>query len=159
MYDQKYCTSLSRVVTRHFKNKEELVDIQILMPHRGLYYLAHAVLAGTCILANFIIMPVPLQMLTYTLSILYIGSHQSLKQMEVSLINNVSSRFIAIRKHCYISSILMRLRILQLDETGEKKNGETMTQHDAMMFPVFGSAALFSLQASKFQMHFSFYYQ
>ncbi|CDJ43582.1 signal peptide peptidase domain-containing protein, putative [Eimeria tenella] len=60
--------------------------------------------------------PVLLQMVLYTAPILYIGSHLSLKQNEVDAI------------------------------TGERLNkGEAMDRTDAMLFPVFGSIALFSL--------------
>ena len=61
-------------------------------------------------------LPVLLQVFLYTAPILYIGSHLSLKQNEVDAI------------------------------TGEKINkGEAMNRTDAMLFPVFGSIALFSL--------------
>ncbi|CDI82216.1 signal peptide peptidase domain-containing protein, putative [Eimeria praecox] len=60
--------------------------------------------------------PVLLQMGLYTAPILYVGSHLSLKQNEVDA------------------------------TTGEKLNkGEAMNRTDAMLFPVFGSIALFSL--------------
>ncbi|XP_026191322.1 signal peptide peptidase [Cyclospora cayetanensis] len=61
-------------------------------------------------------LPVLLQMGLYTAPIIYVGSHLSLKQNEVDAI------------------------------TGEKVNrGESMDRTDAMLFPVFGSIALFSL--------------
>lgn len=60
--------------------------------------------------------PVLLQMVLYTAPILYVGSHLSLKQNEVDA------------------------------TTGEKLNkGEAMNRTDAMLFPIFGSIALFSL--------------
>lgn len=68
------------------------------------------------IVTQFIALPVLLQMVLYTLPIIYIGSHLSLLQKEIN------------------------------PETGEKQiKTEALTHHDAMLFPFIGSAALLSL--------------
>ena len=82
----------------------------------GLFYSCFVCL-GIVMAASWVTpLPVLLQMGLYTAPILYVGSHLSLKQNEVDAI------------------------------TGEKINkGEAMNRTDAMLFPVFGSIALFIL--------------
>ncbi|ESS31044.1 putative minor histocompatibility antigen h13 [Toxoplasma gondii VEG] len=83
---------------------------------RRLFYGCFALLGATMAVSHFLALPVLLQMVVYTFPIVYIGSHASLRQNEVD------------------------------EVTGEKSNkGEAMNHTDAMLFPVFGSVALFSL--------------
>ncbi|CBZ54674.1 putative signal peptide peptidase domain-containing protein [Neospora caninum Liverpool] len=85
-------------------------------PERRLFYGCFALLGATMAISHFVALPVLLQMIVYTVSIVYIGSHASLKQNEVD------------------------------EVTGERSNkGEAMNHTDAMLFPVFGSLALCSL--------------
>lgn len=82
----------------------------------GLFHGSFIVLASVLLISNFVALPVLLQMLLYSASILYTGSHLSLHQNEIDV------------------------------ETGERVNkGEKMNKSDAMLFPVFGSIALLSL--------------
>ncbi|RQX70086.1 putative minor histocompatibility antigen h13, partial [Toxoplasma gondii CAST] len=82
---------------------------------RRLFYGCFALLGATMAVSHFLALPVLLQMVVYTFPIVYIGSHASLRQNEVD------------------------------EVTGEKSNkGEAMNHTDAMLFPVFGSVALFS---------------
>eukprot|EP00386_Alphamonas_edax_P014735 GDKI01045126.1.p1 GENE.GDKI01045126.1~~GDKI01045126.1.p1 ORF type:complete len:402 (-),score=146.22 GDKI01045126.1:129-1262(-) len=87
----------------------------MVLNSKQLYYASFATLALFSIFSNVYAPPILLQMLSYTGAIIYIGAHGSLKLFETD------------------------------PTTGEKKNGETMTHHDAMLFPVVGSVALFSL--------------
>ncbi|CDI78931.1 signal peptide peptidase domain-containing protein, putative [Eimeria acervulina] len=81
-----------------------------------LFYSCFVCLAVVMVTPWLYPLPVLLQMGLYTAPILYVGSHLSLKQNEVDA------------------------------TTGEKLNkGEAMNRTDAMLFPVFGSIALFSL--------------
>ncbi|KAH8581598.1 presenilin peptidase [Cryptosporidium sp. chipmunk genotype I] len=80
------------------------------------YCLSHVVLALVMFITNFEPLPIIAQMLIYTSSIIYIGSYLSLSQ---TIIN---------------------------PKTGEKdRSTESLSRKDAMMFPIVGSAALFSL--------------
>jgi minor histocompatibility antigen H13 len=82
----------------------------------SLFHQSYLVLVLLLISTNFVLIPVNLQMLMYTLTILYIGSTLSLKLLE----KDGEGR----RKH---------------------GDAEQVTQRDALMFPVFGSIALCSL--------------
>eukprot|EP00920_Eleutheroschizon_duboscqi_P024324 GHVT01060432.1.p1 GENE.GHVT01060432.1~~GHVT01060432.1.p1 ORF type:complete len:543 (-),score=191.14 GHVT01060432.1:1475-3103(-) len=83
---------------------------------RFVFFGCYLALGAVLAVTNFFILPVLLQMLLYTFPIIYVGSHLSLKQAEVD------------------------------EVTGEKVNkGEAMSRTDAMLFPVFGSAALLTL--------------
>mmetsp|Transcript_29144 Transcript_29144/g.74031 ORF Transcript_29144/g.74031 Transcript_29144/m.74031 type:complete len:392 (-) Transcript_29144:176-1351(-) len=82
---------------------------------RALYVAAHAMLGLLLVVTSVVIVPVLVQMLLYTGSILYIGSHHSL-----SLFDEDPS-------------------------TGKAAKVETVSKKDAMLFPVIGSVALFSM--------------
>ena len=83
---------------------------------KTLYYGSYAVLGALLVVTRFVIIPANIQMAAVTGSVLFIGAHQSLKLNELDAI------------------------------TGKRKTGEeAISQKDAMMFPVFGSIALFSL--------------
>lgn len=87
-----------------------------------LFYSCFVCLAVVMVTPWLYPLPVLLQMGLYTAPILYVGSHLSLKQNEVDA------------------------------TTGEKLNkGEAMNRTDAMLFPVFGSIALFSLYVLRLQ--------
>ncbi|OII72979.1 minor histocompatibility antigen [Cryptosporidium ubiquitum] len=80
------------------------------------YYLSHLVLALAMLITHFKPLPIIIQMLMYTSSIIYIGSYLSLSQVIID------------------------------PKTGEKdRSTESLSRKDAMMFPVIGSVALFSL--------------
>ena len=81
-----------------------------------LYYASYLVLLGILVITRFVIVPGNLQMGLLTAAILFIGAHQSLKLSEIDSVTGKRST-----------------------ET------ETISKKDAMMFPVFGSVALFSL--------------
>lgn len=81
-----------------------------------LYYLCHGLILLTIILSKYIIIPLILQMFLYTFITIYVGSHDSLKQLEID------------------------------ENTGEKKyKSDNITKHDAILFPIIGSAALLTL--------------
>lgn len=81
-----------------------------------LYILYHGLIVLTIVLSKFITIPLMLQMFLYTFITIYIGSHDSLKQLEID------------------------------EKTGEKKfKSDNITKHDAVLFPVIGSAALLTL--------------
>ena len=83
---------------------------------KTLYYGSYAVLAALLAVTRFVIVPANIQMGLLTAAILFIGSHQSLKLSEIDSV------------------------------TGKRSgDGEVITRKDAMMFPLFGSAALLSL--------------
>ncbi|TRY50956.1 Peptidase A22B, signal peptide peptidase [Cryptosporidium tyzzeri] len=80
------------------------------------YCLSYLVLALAILITNFKPLPIIVQMLMYTSSIIYIGSYLSLSQTIID------------------------------PKTGEKdRSTESLSRKDAMMFPVIGSVALFSL--------------
>ena len=79
------------------------------------YYSCYLTLLLIIPISFFIPVPVLLQMVLYTIPILYIGSHLSLNLDQIDKI------------------------------TGKKSQAEVMTKKDAMMFPVIGSIALLSL--------------
>lgn len=79
------------------------------------YWGAHGVLIALMVSTNFVLLPIIFQMLAYTGAILYIGCHHSLKMFEKD------------------------------PETGEQQEVESVSKKDAMMFPIFGSVALFSM--------------
>lgn len=81
----------------------------------ALFVGAHVTLLSLVLVTPFVILPVVLQMLTYTGCILYIGSHHSLKMFDKDA------------------------------DTGEQQEIESVSKKDAMMFPVVGSIALFSM--------------
>ncbi|KAF7458523.1 putative signal peptide peptidase [Cryptosporidium felis] len=81
-----------------------------------MYYLSYLSLTLVILITHFKPLPILVQMLMYTCSIIYIGSYLSLSQIIID------------------------------PKTGEKdRSTESLTRRDAMMFPVIGSAALFSL--------------
>ncbi|CUV06510.1 unnamed protein product [Cryptosporidium hominis] len=80
------------------------------------YCLSYLVLALAILITNFKPLPIIVQMLMYTSSIIYIGSYLSLSQTIID------------------------------PKTGEKdRSTESLSRKDAMMFPVISSIALFSL--------------
>lgn len=79
------------------------------------YYLSYGILAFLVVITNVVILPILPQMLLYTGSILYIACHHSLMMFNKD------------------------------PETGEVAEVETLSRRDAMMFPVAGSVALFSM--------------
>ncbi|KAK9171907.1 Signal peptide peptidase family protein [Cryptosporidium meleagridis] len=80
------------------------------------YCLSYLVLALAILITSFKPLPIIVQMLMYTSSIIYIGSYLSLSQTIID------------------------------PKTGEKdRSTESLSRKDAMMFPVIGSVALFSL--------------
>lgn len=81
-----------------------------------IYCLSYATLALVMLVTQIKPLPIIVQMLMYTSSIIYIGSYLSLSQTIID------------------------------PKTGEKdRSTESLSRKDAMMFPVIGSAALFSL--------------
>jgi len=83
---------------------------------KTLYHASYAILAGLLAATRFVIIPANIQMPLLTGSILFIASHRSLKLNELDAI------------------------------TGKRSSdSESISKKDAMMFPVFGSLALFSL--------------
>ncbi|CEL97129.1 unnamed protein product [Vitrella brassicaformis CCMP3155] len=87
-----------------------------MVPTNGqLFMLANGILGGLVVLTNFVLLPIILQMILYAATIIYIGSHLSLKLKETDPV------------------------------TGEKQMGESMSQKDAMMFPIIGSVSLVTL--------------
>jgi minor histocompatibility antigen H13 len=80
------------------------------------FHLAYVVLAGLLVVTNFVVLQVDLQMLLYTTSMLYLGSHLSLKLLQ----RDEEGR----ARH------------------GE---AERVTSRDALLFPLLGSGALCSL--------------
>lgn len=86
-----------------------------MMSPRTLYYGAFATLGSLAVVTKFVILPVIVQMLLYTSCILYISCHHSLSMFNKD------------------------------PETGEVAEVETVSKKDAMMFPVMGSVALFSM--------------
>lgn len=81
----------------------------------ALYKASFVVLATILAATRFVIIPANLQMGLITASILFIGSHQSLKLNEIDSV------------------------------TGKRADGDRLSKKDALMFPVFGSIALVSL--------------
>jgi len=83
---------------------------------KTLYYGSYAIIAGLLAATRFFIIPANIQMPLLTGAILFIGSHQSLKLSELDSV------------------------------TGKRSpDSEAISKKDAMMFPLFGSLALFSL--------------
>ncbi|KAJ1607177.1 presenilin-like protein [Cryptosporidium canis] len=81
-----------------------------------MYCLSYVVLALVMFITKFKPLPIIIQMLMYTSSIIYIGSYMSLSQTIID------------------------------PNTGEKdRSTESLSRKDAMMFPIIGSGALFSL--------------
>lgn len=85
------------------------------MSPRTLYVGAYVALGSLILATQFVILPVLLQMLVYTGTILYIASHHSLSMFDKD------------------------------PETGEHQEVESLSRRDAMLFPVVGSVALFSM--------------
>lgn len=85
------------------------------MTPRTMYIAAHAALGFVTIVTQFVLLPVIVQMLLYTGAILYISSHHSLAMFEKD------------------------------PETGEHPEVESVSRKDAMLFPIVGSGALFSM--------------
>jgi len=83
--------------------------------HRSVYVGAYALLGLLLVAGNFVIIPVIVQMLLYTLAILYIACHQSLRMFDRN------------------------------PETGEQQEVEAVSTKDAMLFPFIGSGALLTL--------------
>lgn len=79
------------------------------------YWGAHAVLIALMVSTNFVLLPIIFQMLAYTGAILYIGCHHSVRMFEKD------------------------------PDTGEQQEIESVSKKDAMMFPIVGSCALFSM--------------
>jgi minor histocompatibility antigen H13 len=80
------------------------------------YSLSYATLGALLLITKFVIVPANLQMGLFTAAIIFVGAHQSLRLNETD------------------------------PATGKRTDsGETLSKKDAMMFPVFGSAALVSL--------------
>lgn len=82
---------------------------------RTCYFIAYGILGGIMIMTNFVIVPTLVQMIAYSSTILYIACHHSLSMFDKD------------------------------PETGEQAEIETVSRNDAMLFPVFGSIALFSM--------------
>eukprot|EP00918_Siedleckia_nematoides_P025960 GHVU01056050.1.p1 GENE.GHVU01056050.1~~GHVU01056050.1.p1 ORF type:complete len:462 (+),score=128.02 GHVU01056050.1:319-1704(+) len=81
-----------------------------------MFYYSYLALAAVLAITHFYPLPVGVQMMLYTFPIIYIGSHLSLKLIEIDPV------------------------------TGAKtSSGEKLSQKDALLFPITGSAALFSL--------------
>lgn len=80
------------------------------------YYMCHLVMVLILVLSKIIVIPLIIQMFLYTFITTYVGSHDSLKQLEID------------------------------EKTGEKKKlSDNITAHDAILFPIIGSAALLTL--------------
>lgn len=90
-----------------------------MLSTRTLYNLSWLSLAAVLIITRFIIVPANIQMPLITGACIYIGCHQSLKLSEIDV------------------------------KTGKRNSeADAISKKDAMMFPVFGSIALFSLYIS-----------
>lgn len=82
---------------------------------RNVHSLAHAVLGAFLIVTQVVPLPVIVQMLTSTGCILHIASHASLAMLEKDPL------------------------------TGQPPEVESLSSRDAMMFPIIGSSALFTM--------------
>jgi minor histocompatibility antigen H13 len=80
-----------------------------------LYKCSYLTLSAVLVATRFFIIPPNIQMGLITASILFVGSHQSLKLSETDI------------------------------DTGKRADGDRMSKKDALMFPVFGSISLVSL--------------
>lgn len=88
----------------------------IQMKNSHFYYLCHGLIILTIVLSKLIVIPLILQMFLYTFITIYVGSHDSLKQLEID------------------------------EKTGERKyKSDNISKHDAILFPIIGSAALLTL--------------